>query len=171
MGLQQKIQFRKLWNCCWGNEAAVIVFDNGARHAVCRKCANCYTGEVQALDEAGVAEFHEWVREPRSVGDLCYNGYWMEHYVVLNISNDGEFTVLWLGDRPTSGSGDSDGSARVTTHRTAWDPRRDRLNSVGMLDTLDADEDGAYASYDQFLEVARDAANYTTYVNEIQLPN
>jgi hypothetical protein len=37
------IQFRKLWNCCWGNETHVITFDCGSRHAVCSKCAAQYT--------------------------------------------------------------------------------------------------------------------------------
>lgn len=37
------IQFRKLWNCCWGNETHVITFDCGSRHAVCSKCAAAYT--------------------------------------------------------------------------------------------------------------------------------
>ncbi len=48
-----EINFRKLWNCCWGNEQYVIVMfdDDGAesRHAVCRGCAFAYTGEVELL--------------------------------------------------------------------------------------------------------------------------
>lgn len=43
------VQYGAGWNCCTGNETAVIVFDNRARWAVCSACANTYEGEVQPL--------------------------------------------------------------------------------------------------------------------------
>lgn len=43
------IEYGQLWNCCWGNETHVIVFDNGSRHAVCNGCASKYTGPVAEL--------------------------------------------------------------------------------------------------------------------------
>lgn len=44
------IQFGTGWNCCKANPALVIVFDNGARWAVCFRCAAMYSGEVQDLN-------------------------------------------------------------------------------------------------------------------------
>ena len=43
------IQFGQGWNCCKEKPAKVVVFDNGARWAVCASCASMYTGEVQDL--------------------------------------------------------------------------------------------------------------------------
>ncbi len=43
------IWFAKGWNCCVGNEEFVIVFDNGARWAVDKACANGYKGPVYSL--------------------------------------------------------------------------------------------------------------------------
>jgi hypothetical protein len=43
------IKYGEGWNCCKDRPAAVIVFDNGARWAVCKGCASAYTGEVQEL--------------------------------------------------------------------------------------------------------------------------
>lgn len=157
---QQPIQFRKLWNCCWGNEAAVIVFDGGERHAVCKSCANSYTGKVQwDLTDLATA-FHKWIAEPREVGSVCYSGYWMEHYVVLNISHNGLFTVLWLNDADWQS-----GNVRVTESRTAWNPRRDKLMSVSMFDGLDDPESGGFSCYEEFMSVAHDVISNPTYVN------
>lgn len=48
-----EINFRQLWNCCWGREEYVIVMidDDGkdSRHAVCKGCAMQYSGEVELL--------------------------------------------------------------------------------------------------------------------------
>jgi hypothetical protein len=44
-----EIKYGELWNCCKAQPARVVVFDNGARHAVCAACASRYTGEVQEL--------------------------------------------------------------------------------------------------------------------------
>jgi hypothetical protein len=44
-----EVQYGKMWNCCAAKPAKVVVFDNGARHAVCASCASSYTGEVQDL--------------------------------------------------------------------------------------------------------------------------
>ena len=44
-----EVQYGKLWNCCAAKPAKVVVFDNGARHAVCAACSSSYTGEVQDL--------------------------------------------------------------------------------------------------------------------------
>lgn len=45
------IQYGAGWNCCKERPAKVVVFDNGARWAVCKSCASAYTGEVQDLPE------------------------------------------------------------------------------------------------------------------------
>jgi len=45
------IQFGKGWNCCRENPSKVVVFDSGARWAVCGHCASMYRGEVQELPE------------------------------------------------------------------------------------------------------------------------
>jgi hypothetical protein len=52
-----EIQFGKGWNCCAAHPAKVVVFDNGARWAVCKSCASVYTGEVQELPVETVEEF------------------------------------------------------------------------------------------------------------------
>jgi hypothetical protein len=45
------IKFGAGWDCCKARPAKVVVFDNGARWAVCKSCASAYTGEVQDLPE------------------------------------------------------------------------------------------------------------------------
>jgi hypothetical protein len=34
------------WNCCEANPTHVVTFDDGAKQAVCKGCANAYSGEV-----------------------------------------------------------------------------------------------------------------------------
>jgi len=43
------IKYGEGWNCCIGKETHVIVFDNGARWAVCTSCSNQYRGPVFPL--------------------------------------------------------------------------------------------------------------------------
>jgi hypothetical protein len=43
------IQFGTGWNCCAENPAKVVVWDSGARWAVCKSCASRFIGEVQEL--------------------------------------------------------------------------------------------------------------------------
>lgn len=43
------IVFGSGWNCCNGKEAFVLVFDNGARWAACKACANQFSGSVYSL--------------------------------------------------------------------------------------------------------------------------
>ncbi|BBX09480.1 hypothetical protein [Mycolicibacterium aichiense] len=57
--------------------------------------------------------------DPRVVGGTYFSGYWRMEYVVLEMDTVGDltwFTVGWQDDR-------------ITTHCTAWDPRRDRVIS------------------------------------------
>lgn len=55
------VQYGAGWNCCKGNEAYVVVFDGGSRWAVCARCANQYTGEVQDLPRAPYSPAKELV--------------------------------------------------------------------------------------------------------------
>lgn len=145
------IKFGELWNCCPGNEAAVITFDEGSEHAVCRRCANQYTGPVRDITPEELAPENR--ADPRYVGDLCYSGYWNEHYVVLAISDSGEFTVLWLGVNQSI----NPESSSVTTHCTPWDWARDKRTGFNVIQYM---SEGPYASYDEFIEVMRDCAQY-----------
>lgn len=63
------IQFGKGWDCCAARPARVVVFDNGARWAVCKSCASVYTGEVQELPGAA-EESVETLPQTVSVADF-----------------------------------------------------------------------------------------------------
>jgi hypothetical protein len=50
------IEYGTGWNCCAAKPAKVIVFDNGARWAVCAGCASRYPGEVQELPSRDITD-------------------------------------------------------------------------------------------------------------------
>jgi hypothetical protein len=157
------IKFRQLWNCCWNSETHVITMfdDNGheAYHAVCKSCAAAYrrqNGE-HLVREILKEEVDQFEAEPRRVGDLCYNGYWLEYYLVLDRSDSGEITVFWLGNGESPHTGGL--APRVTTHRTPWDWTRDRTAEYNLT-TVPNTPGGrlAYSSYEAFLAELRDIA-------------
>ena len=58
--VSNKVQFGTGWNCCKERPAFAIVFDNGARWAVCPSCASMYTGEVQDLNGNPVTQIRTY---------------------------------------------------------------------------------------------------------------
>lgn len=168
--MKSAIKFRRLWDCCWGNETHVATFfeDDGVTpsyHAVCKSCAAQFRGETRPITPEELATYES---EPRKPGDLCYNGYWDKFYLVLAVAQVGtvgtgshEITVLWLGDQiPDQHFGAAGWRARtdkVNKHMTAWDWKRDKFVGFNMLDP---EYDGDYADYDEFLAVMRDTADH-----------
>jgi hypothetical protein len=153
--LRTTIKFRQLWNCCWNSETHVITMfdDNGheAYHAVCKSCAAAYrrqNGE-NLVREILKEEVDAFKAEPRQAGDVCRSGYQRESYVVLAV-RDGWIWSLWLGDGDWA---NADPNVRVTKHMTSWDWKKDSMCNTGMLDCLDEE---SYASYEEFVSVARD---------------
>lgn len=68
--------------------------------------------------------------DPRRPGGVYYCGYWRIRYRVDAISPDGEITETTLdpilsGGKPIPGQE----AGRTVRHRTAWDPRRDKVVS------------------------------------------
>lgn len=80
------------------------------------------------------------------VGSVVQDGYWREKYTVVSHNQDGTVTVRWHGDesaseprtQPRAPLGVLPASRdtfwprtkpRVTTHRTPFDPKHDRIVS------------------------------------------
>lgn len=61
------------------------------------------------------------------VGSVVQDGYWRERYTVVSHNQDGSVTVRWHGDEGAVGSLRT--KPRVTTHRTPFDPKHDRIVS------------------------------------------
>jgi hypothetical protein len=62
-------------------------------------------------------------------GSLVLSGYWRLVSRVVSINNDGSVTVEGLPDHPESASQwrDDRRVAGIRTHRTPFDPKRDRV--------------------------------------------
>lgn len=71
-----------LWDCCPGNEVAVIVFDDGTKHAVCQSCANSFSGTIEAIPTGehrecmtcGVVHIHPGT-ESAGIGDPTIDAF------------------------------------------------------------------------------------------------
>jgi hypothetical protein len=167
MNVKSPIKFRRLWNCCWGNEACVItMFDgegNEAYHAVCSSCGNTYARQngahlMRAITPVELASFD---LEPRVVGDLCYSHYWGQYYLVTAREQKAGatwITCLWLGKQNFAERTDPtwvEGSDHVTRHCTAWDFCNDAFVDHNLTKPVAG---WPWSSYAEFLKELRDRA-------------
>lgn len=84
------------------------------------------------------------------VGDLVWNAYWQEYYVVIRVETGNWRDSFWLGNGKFSNSSKE---ARVTHHCTPFEERRDLLVARNVLD-------GRWDSYAGLLSYLRMVAEH-----------
>lgn len=104
------------------------------------------------------------LHEPRSVGDLCYSGYWRTWYVVLHIEYDEDNWATWITVLNLTEPNESveSGTVSVKRHLTRWDWSRDKYCSYNFIEEQ---EDDSFRDYEEFLMIMRDCVDYRDRVS------
>lgn len=97
--------------------------------------------------------------DPRSQGDLCYNGYWRMYYIVLRVDRNsaGYMTNIAVLNLNQPNESVERGTLNWAEHCTAWDDRRDLVIAKNLV-TIDSRDRGGfygYNSHEEFVRTAR----------------